>query len=347
MLLAVVAASPAVAGRFRVRSVPTPGLPGFSTYTFSIETSGEEAFRGLDARFDGPMNQVNPLGVSSVYNDANALFDFVGAVPEQDSQFSFNSSDVLALAPTESEGQLRAAISGLATLDLANPVDFAQVVTDSPTELTFEIDFDLGLADPVRVVGGCSLNGCGISVFPQDPKPDPDANAAKLFATGSPTPGMPGFQTYTLYAEVLGGAGLNGLSIDLSGPMNQVNPEGAVTVLNDANGLFAVLGADPLQDSQLLFGQDDLLSFAGLEESHRSLAGDMVFQPNLLHRDPIPLARVVTADASRVEFRTLLDVEGSTGVRRSGTLAELVIPEPGGTLLFASLFGLLAREPRG
>lgn len=90
--------------------VDTQGLPGFKTYEiFVTDTLGR-----IPAAFDfygdgstgplggngifGPMNQVNPVGLSTIFNDNNGLFASVGALPVQDSQFKFNTSSIVHIA---------------------------------------------------------------------------------------------------------------------------------------------------------------------------------------------------------------------------------------------------------
>src|SRR5262245_31559498 len=78
--------------------VPTTGLPGFRTVTVTATSTvageliqGVDFFGGpiynMDLGFFGPMNQVNPSGQPTVFQDLNAFF---GATPvAQDSQFLF------------------------------------------------------------------------------------------------------------------------------------------------------------------------------------------------------------------------------------------------------------------
>jgi PEP-CTERM motif len=87
-------------------SQPTPGLPDYLTYTYtavSTEPIVVFDFAGngnsdpaTGKGFFGAMNQVNPLGLSTVFADNNAAFPLVGANVLQDSQFLVKTTDVVA-----------------------------------------------------------------------------------------------------------------------------------------------------------------------------------------------------------------------------------------------------------
>jgi hypothetical protein len=125
---------------------PTPQRPGFSTWTvsasgnlplydFEFATYPTGLYPGYG--FHGPMNQVNPAGVSTIFQDANAAFPFVGANPLQDSQFLVLSSDIDRPANTsfESADLLSAAFGRLN--HFGTNVDFAQIVKPDDSAVTF------------------------------------------------------------------------------------------------------------------------------------------------------------------------------------------------------------------
>ena len=105
-------------GNLLIESVPTTDLPGFTTYTLSILTDQGESFRGVDAEIRGPLNQINPLGMPTVFSDQNGFFPLFGADFSQDSQFLFFSGDVLNIGAEESDTLLKAAISGIERLGI-------------------------------------------------------------------------------------------------------------------------------------------------------------------------------------------------------------------------------------
>ncbi len=119
---------------FTTSRVPTPGLPGYGTYTVTVGTTIGEPIQGFDFAsqaefgFFGPMNQVNPGGLATIFEDNNAFFPSTGADVFQDSQFKFVSSDVTLPHgfASESATQLRAVFS--APSPLGTSVPFVQLV---------------------------------------------------------------------------------------------------------------------------------------------------------------------------------------------------------------------------
>ena len=95
MLVLTISAVAQATNVVTVNSVPTPGLPGFSTNTFIItmEVLTDEIV-GYDGRFDGPMNQVNPFGMPTVFQDNNVAFGYVGENVLRDSQFLFKTTNL-------------------------------------------------------------------------------------------------------------------------------------------------------------------------------------------------------------------------------------------------------------
>lgn len=118
-----------------VSSTPTDLGSGLTQYTFALSTeSGDPGLiGGMDLTFTAQnMNQINPVGSSTVFQDNNAFFPLVGESVDEDSQFLFDSSDLL-LAPgvaAESGSLLTAAFAlpdGSAELPFAQR-DIAQIV---------------------------------------------------------------------------------------------------------------------------------------------------------------------------------------------------------------------------
>ncbi len=114
-------------------------LPNHELYTVTV-TSSTGPITALQANFQGlAINQVNPLGVPTVFDDFNVFFDFVGAHPTQDSQFLFNSNDVLIGLANESSTELRAAFIYPGTADFGHQVDLAQIVIPENFGFTYEV----------------------------------------------------------------------------------------------------------------------------------------------------------------------------------------------------------------
>ena len=105
------------------------------------------------------MNQVNPAGQPTVYTDNNAFFPFFGRNVNEDSQFLFNTNQIVPSAPASQEGPdiLQA------TFAFADPqgfsVPFVQLVLpDAATgQLNYRGDVLVGQSGQglsVRVTGG-------------------------------------------------------------------------------------------------------------------------------------------------------------------------------------------------
>jgi hypothetical protein len=77
-----------------VASEPTPGKPGYETKTITYTMMDPSiSIIGFDGKFVGAMNQVDPSGLPTVFQDNNALFGGAGADVKQDSQFLFKTTD--------------------------------------------------------------------------------------------------------------------------------------------------------------------------------------------------------------------------------------------------------------
>lgn len=125
---------------------PTVGLAGYTTWTLKASTYDGRKIVGFDFAsqpyygfgFFGPMNQVNPAGVPTIFQDANIFFWYVGADVSQDSQFLFNTSAVVVPAgfASESSRELRAVIYSETSLGTTN-VPFVQVVIPDDSVVSF------------------------------------------------------------------------------------------------------------------------------------------------------------------------------------------------------------------
>ncbi len=87
---------------------PTVDLPGYTTYQVSITTDTGN-ITGFELTLTGNgdvLNQINPAGNASIFQDSNGFFGFVGADVSQDTQFNFMLADVTLVSSSESAGSL-------------------------------------------------------------------------------------------------------------------------------------------------------------------------------------------------------------------------------------------------
>jgi hypothetical protein len=118
--------------------IPTPGLPGFTTYTVTatadapivaVDFAGNGSNDPATGRgFFGVLNQVNPFGLPTIFNDNNTVFSVVGSDPARDSQFRVNSSTVTDPAGLAEEGPNLLQAAWAWSTPQSNSVAFAQLV---------------------------------------------------------------------------------------------------------------------------------------------------------------------------------------------------------------------------
>jgi hypothetical protein len=73
---------------------PAPNLPGYTSYTFTVNLSAGESLTSFDAFFlADEMSQVNPMGQFTVWEDNNDDFPVGSLTPADDSQFEFMTSE--------------------------------------------------------------------------------------------------------------------------------------------------------------------------------------------------------------------------------------------------------------
>ena len=121
-------------------SAPTAGLDGFSTWTVNA-TSDSGDINGIDVTFSGAMNQLNPFGLATIFQDMNQA---LGADVSHDSQFLFKSNTILSTATGEDSSKLTGAITNIANLGGGMSVDFAQIVIADGGSVTYSAKFDDG-----------------------------------------------------------------------------------------------------------------------------------------------------------------------------------------------------------
>jgi hypothetical protein len=128
----------------------TTDLPGYTTFTMTASTD-VGGIQGIDATFTGAMNQVNPAGNASIFEDANGFFSFVGASIDQDSQFHWASGDVVVARQAESATSLDGAFAWAS--GGVGSVDFAHIVVPDGGSVTYSIEFDDGQGVAIPVSG--------------------------------------------------------------------------------------------------------------------------------------------------------------------------------------------------
>lgn len=124
--------------------VPTPYLPGYITHTLTAAVPVGDKLIGFDFvstngnyGFFGPMNQLNPVTLPTVFADYNAFDPFIpGFSWSQDSQFKVRSTDGIALLASENATTLKAAFNYLpaGVAAASNVWEFVQIAHVAPVE---------------------------------------------------------------------------------------------------------------------------------------------------------------------------------------------------------------------
>lgn len=340
----VLMASPALAGVLNIygSAAPTVDLPGYTTFTLSVETDVADIqgfdFLGGEAvgdyGFFGAMNQLNPNGVATIFNDFNGAMPLVGRNSAQDSQFMLSSSDLLSIRPSESASQLRGAFATFRPIGKA--FSFAQIVVPDGDTVSFRgvLGYDsqrtdLGLQEIAGQVGQGLLFSKEVmplpppapyvppspppvtqpTIPPVAPAPPSNERLGKFSILGSaaPTPGLAGHTTYTLSLQTdvadvgaldfLGGRDVG--EFGFFGPMHQVHPSDVGTVFSDQNGVIDAFGGDSRQDSQFLFQSSDILSIRPGESDESLQAAFAGFES---FGTDFAFAQIVVHDGAEVSF---------------------------------------------
>jgi len=139
---------------------PVNGPAGYTTHTVTVtDTDATEKIVGFDfvgngsKGFFGPMNQINPAGASTVFNDNNAFLAFTSNTPDQDSQFQVKSTDGIPINASEAANKLQAAFNYTGTaLTTAGPVwSFAHIaMPNTGATVTFNGTFTVRDAQGVE-----------------------------------------------------------------------------------------------------------------------------------------------------------------------------------------------------
>lgn len=210
-------------------SSPTVGLPGFTTYTMTA-TTDTGSIQGFDFAsqptfgFFGPaLNQINPVGLPTIFRENNAIFPFIGADPSQDSQFAFASSALTVPAGFASESNVHLRAVFAAGAPLGSSVQFAQLaLPNSGGIYQFQGQIQTVVGNVVsdnNVSGGCIFLGCGLS--PPQMVDDIINNV---------NPNAPGLLTHTISASQI--AALSNFKFDSYVPAPGFSGTGPATAAN-------------------------------------------------------------------------------------------------------------------
>ncbi len=143
------------------------------TYVFTLTSSGS-AMTSLQADFTGVLNQVNPAGNATVFEDSNSFFGFVGANITQDSQFRFVGANLLIGAQSESASSLSAAFTRPGTDDFGTEVAIAHVAVPAGS---LDLSWDIG-----AVIDGSLVSSTGTLI--------PEPASLGLLAAGAGLVGL-------------------------------------------------------------------------------------------------------------------------------------------------------------
>lgn len=123
---------------------PTPFLPGYITHTLTATVPVGEKLIGFDFvstngnyGFFGPINQINPANLPTIFADFGAIDLFPPLDWSQDSHFRVKSTDGIGLLATEDATFLKAAFNylpaGVAN-KASNVWEFVQIAHAAPVE---------------------------------------------------------------------------------------------------------------------------------------------------------------------------------------------------------------------
>jgi len=140
---ATLAAASSMAAVSISANVTSSSLAGFDVITYTA-TSDVANIAAFDVAFTGPaINQLNPFGSSTIYDDNNNLFAFAGLPVDGDSQFLFTNGEEAVVAPglnSESSTSLVGVI-GIAGAFQLMSYDFAQIVVPTGTAGSVVLDY--------------------------------------------------------------------------------------------------------------------------------------------------------------------------------------------------------------
>jgi hypothetical protein len=189
IILALVATSQAAVITFTSTTEPTPGLPGYTTWTIransthpmqGFDFAGDGSNRAPNAKgFFGRMNQLNPAGQPTVYSDNNPIITALGGDPKQDSQFLVRTGDVVVPAGFAEESGYHLQGIWAHAAPVGTQFDIAQIVMPN-TAGAFALDFRgvITTLEGTSIVENHVQGSTLAPVFPRPQVVDATINAA-------------------------------------------------------------------------------------------------------------------------------------------------------------------------
>jgi len=121
---------------------PVNGPTGYTTDTLTFtNTDATEKFIGFNFAapfgFFGTMNQVNPVGQPTVYQDNNAFIALVSGTPDQDSQFKVTSTQGIPVSSVEGPTVLQSAFNFTGSNNGGIAWALAQIARPSAGQVTY------------------------------------------------------------------------------------------------------------------------------------------------------------------------------------------------------------------
>ncbi|WP_428386776.1 hypothetical protein [Mucisphaera sp.] len=347
-----------------IRERLIPELPGYTEYTFNLGRNDRGWLNAFSFNFAATeLFQIQPYGIKTVFEETNAFINLIGRNPSHDSQILF-SRETDPLWVVESHETNQGLAASFLTLGygvgIYGAADVARLITPSDGA----VDYRLRLAGqnpatPQEIVFKGRIGDPLLSVPPfdvtQPPKPIIYSRAGELglaLDSVQPTPGMPGFSTYTLRIDVAD-KGIKALEIELEGAsLQQATVDNTSVVTSDANALLLANNIDPATDTQVLISNQQYTSL-GVGASSESTT-HLSYLAYFHHPQPYyyggNFLQVVLEDGDLATLNLEVAVGTSETFTRVigqiGGEAELVlIPEPAAILSLAGLALVTRRRP--
>lgn len=157
---------------------------GFDIFDIVLQ-SDEGAINGIDATFTGDMNQINPFGLATIFNNNNgAIEGSQGAgAARLDSQFNFPNT-VLNIGAEEGAALLKAAITNLAGSNTGE-LSIAQIVLPSGGSAMYDFSIEVsGNPNAIPLTGTITNGVVGMDELVGDPADGSIIDLTNAFLNG-------------------------------------------------------------------------------------------------------------------------------------------------------------------
>lgn len=208
---------------------------GFDIFDIVLQ-SDEGAINGIDATFTGDMNQINPFGLATIFNNNNgAIEGSEGAGASRlDSQFNFPNT-VLNIGAEEGAALLKAAITNLASSNTGE-LSIAQIVLPSGGSAMYDFSIEVS-GNPIAIpLMGTIGGGGGTDMLVGDPADGSIIDLTDAFLNG-------GSEAIALSNSGGDFAALGAIGTDVTG----ANADAFAAVLNGESVDVTVNVANPSQ----------------------------------------------------------------------------------------------------